>query len=66
MNARKIRNIRHLEDNIYACDVEFYSEKDKTWTKIPYIANKEDDSEINLWILEQISSGKYKIKDQRV
>lgn len=66
MNARKIRNICQLNENIYSCEVEFYSEKDKTWTKIPYIVNKDDDSEINVWILEQISSGKYKIKDQRV
>lgn len=66
MNVRKIRNVRQIEDNIYICDVEIYSEKEKSWDKIPYVVNKEDNSEVNLWILEQILKGKYKIIDQRV
>lgn len=66
MKARKLRNIRQIEDDIYICEVEVYFEKEKSWNKIPYVANKEDNSEINKWVFEQLSTGKYKIEDQRV
>lgn len=66
MNVKKIKNVRQIKDNIYFCEVEVYLEEDKKTKVFPYVVNTEDASETNLWILQQISTGKYKIKDQRV
>lgn len=65
MNARKIRNVSLIKEDIYLCDVEIYSDSEKKWIQVPYVVNKNDTSEINSWIFEQLSTNKYKIKDQR-
>lgn len=66
MKARKLRNVIMVEDNAYMCTVEVYNEKENVWAQIPYVAREGDDSPLNLWILNQLSTGKNKIIDRRV
>lgn len=66
MQVRKIRNVQRIEDDAYSCTVEFFIEQEQVWKRMPYVARKDDSSPVNEWIINQISTGKYKITDQRV
>lgn len=65
MKARKIRNVRQIEEDVYVCDVELFVESQQNWSKTVYVARKGDESPVNQWILDQLLTGKYKITDQR-
>jgi hypothetical protein len=65
MKIKRIKNIRLVADKTYMCDVEVFFEKENMWRFIPYVAREEDDSQLNVLILKQMKSKKYKITDQR-
>jgi uncharacterized protein YqfB (UPF0267 family) len=66
MKFKKIRNIKRIEDDTYVCTIEILAEQDQEWVRVPYVANKNDNSEISLWIFKQLAIQNYKIEDQRV
>ncbi len=61
MKIRKLRNVVLIAPDTYNCSVEIFNESENVWNKILYVSRKEDNSPVNQWILNEISTGKYKI-----
>lgn len=61
MEVRKLRNVVLIDEETYTCSIELYSKAEDKWTRTDYVSKKDDPSPVNQWILNQISTGKYKI-----
>ena len=61
MEVRKLRNVVLIDDETYTCSIELYSKTEDKWNRTNYVSKKDDPSPVNQWILNQISTGKYKI-----
>ena len=60
MLAKNLNVICQWQDGAYNCTIELFDAWTQTWeTDVSYCARSGDPAEVNIWILEQISTGAF-------